>query len=411
MSLYELREQRTKLCADERAQLDRLELAGKKHMDANDQAEYEKRAAEIDRIEEQINGAERLEQARQRSKDRAAHSEQYRTEAERSAKAEETTSVTSLSGFMRALHRADQGALERGLVKADDSKGGIFAPPEFETEIMKTVTELTAMRSLARTSTITGHALQFPKRTGTPTAFWVSENGTRQDAGNMTYALDEIRAHEMACYVDLSAQLQQDSIINFESELRTEVTEQFAVLEAQAFISGNAIGKPWGLTVDTAITDTKTGTDGALGASDAAIGDFLIDQRYGLKEAYQRNAVWLMNRATMRRIRKVKANSEYVWLPNGATNQQGLTVGVSGSLLDAPVVLVPEMQATGTTGNISLIYGDIRRAYRIVDRAGLSVVVDNITQRGVGNIRYWFNKRVGGQVYQPEAVIRIKESA
>lgn len=410
MSLYALREQHNKLVADERAQLERIERDGRTHMDANDQGEYEKRAAEIDRILEQITGAEKLEVAKNRSKERAENLKQYQTEPERSTRGEES-SVTTLSGFLHALQRADMAMLERGLVKADDSKGGVFTPPTFETEIMKTITELTPMRSLARVSTITGHALQFPKRTGTPTAFWVSENGARADGGQMTYAMDEIRTHEMACYIDLSVQLLQDSIINFETELRAEMTEQFAILEATAFVAGNSVGKPWGIATDTQITNTKTGSNGLLGASDAAIADFLIDQRYGLKEAYQRNASWLMNRATMRRIRKLKANNEYIWLPNGASNSQALTVGVSGFLLEAPTVLVPEMTATGSAGAVSIIYGDIRRGFRIVDRVGFSVVVDNITQRGNGNIRYWFNKRVGGQVYQPEAIIRIEESA
>lgn len=406
MSVTELREQWKKLAAEERQHLERLEKEGGV-AEATD--EYNKRAAEIDRLQDLITNGERLEAMKARAKAHNDAIDNYRTKPEREAKAERTDEDAA-GNFLRLLHGGKQLDEVRGLIKADDSKGGMFAPLDFETDIMKTVTEMTAMRGLARVTPINGAGLQFPKRTGTPTAYWVAENTPRSDGGNMTYLMDEIRAHEIACYVDLSIQLLQDSIINFESELRTEVTEQIAILEADAFVKGNAVGKPWGLTVDTAVTDTTTGTSGALGASDSAAADFLIDVRYGIKERYQRNATWLMNRATMRKIRKLKANSEYIWLPNGAMNQQGLTVGVSGLLLDAPVVLVPEMTATGTAAAISIVYGDIRAAYRIVDRAGLGVTVDNITQRGNGNIRYWFTKRVGGQVYQPEAIVRVKES-
>jgi len=56
------------------------------------------------------------------------------------------------------------------------------------------------------------------------------------------------------------------------------------------------------------------------------------------------------------------------------------------------------------TGNKSVIFGDYRRGFMIVDRVALSVLRDPYSQASSGNVRYIARRRVGGEVVLAEAM-------
>ena len=51
---------------------------------------------------------------------------------------------------------------------------------------------------------------------------------------------------------------------------------------------------------------------------------------------------------------------------------------------------------------------DFRRGYMIVDRVQLAILRDPFTQATSGNVRYVARRRVGGQVIQAEAIVKLK---
>ena len=83
-------------------------------------------------------------------------------------------------------------------------------------------------------------------------------------------------------------------------------------------------------------------------------------------------------------------------------------MGADAILLGDPVVEMPDMPDTQTAGTKVIVYGDMREGYQIVDRLGLTVIRDEITTKGA--VKFWFRKRTGGDVLQPEAlkVLKIK---
>jgi len=289
------------------------------------------------------------------------------------------------------------GAVEqKALILADDTLGGYLAPEEFVREIIRGITVASPVRSVARVRQTAAKAIQLPKRSGVFSAAWVAESGSRTETTGLTFGLEEIPTHEMYALVDVSRQMLEDAAFNVEAELNAEFAERFAVAEGSAFISGDAIGKPEGLLTNASIGETNSGVAAAVG------GDGLINLFYAIKDGYARNAVWMMRRATIAGVRKLKdvTSGQYLWQP-------GLSGSEPGLLLGRPVVEAPDMPAEGA-GAFPVLFGDFGAGYTIVDRVAIEVQRDPFTQAASGNIRFIARKRVGGQVVLPEAIRKLK---
>jgi HK97 family phage major capsid protein len=80
-------------------------------------------------------------------------------------------------------------------------------------------------------------------------------------------------------------------------------------------------------------------------------------------EPYAKNGEWLMRRATVGKVRKVKdSNGQYLWQP-------ALTAGEPDTLLGRPIVQDPNVPAAGTSAT-SVAFGDFS-AYKIRDVGSL----------------------------------------
>ena len=84
----------------------------------------------------------------------------------------------------------------KALTVSNDSTGGFLAPPEYVRELIKTITEISPIRSIARIRQTAQRSIQVPKRTGQFAAAWVAESGTRTETTGYTVGLEEIPAHE-----------------------------------------------------------------------------------------------------------------------------------------------------------------------------------------------------------------------
>ncbi len=388
------------LAMEERAQLDRLEKEGKPELletDPTEKDQYDKRAADIEAAEKELESLDRFESRQKTARERE---ERLKRTPVTVPVQTQTQSGDAWRGDFRHFIRTGE---TRGLMTGDDKKGGNLAPKEFVAEIIKDETEICPFRALARVRGTSRLAVQMPRRTAQFSAVWAGEATARTETDGLRFGLHEVQTMEMVAVVDCSNWMMEDADFDMEAMIREEVAEQFAVAETTAFIVGNGNAKPWGVTVDTAVTDTTSGSNGDFDADD------LIDLLYGLKGVYQQNATWLFNRTTLRKIRKLKANNEYIWAP-ADMYPNNITRGLSATILGRPYQIAPEMQNTGTTGNISVIVGDFRRGYLILDHVSMRILRDDYTQAGSGNVRFWARRRVGGQIIQGEAIRRLKES-
>jgi HK97 family phage major capsid protein len=288
----------------------------------------------------------------------------------------------------------------KALTVSNDSTGGYLAPPEYVRELIKDVTEISPIRSIARIRSTGARSIQVPKRTGTFAAQWVAESGTRSETTGYNVGLEELPAHEQYALVDISEQDLEDSVFDLEAEMQSEFAEQFAKAEGAAFVSGNAVGKPEGFMTNSSVSSIDSGSNSAITA------DNLITLMHNIKSEYGRNGTFVFNRSTLSAIRKLKDTAgQYVF-------QAGMTLqgGMVNTILGQPYVEATDMASIAQNA-FPVAFGDFRRAYMIVDRVSLAVLRDPFTQATTGNVRYIARRRVGGQVILPEAISKLKVTA
>lgn len=300
-----------------------------------------------------------------------------------------------------AERKAFVGWLRKGNVSADEQKalsvandpsGGYLAPTEYVNDIIKGVQLISPIRQIAAVRRTSQRSVTIPKRTGTFAAQWVGEQATRTETTGAAVGVEEIPVHEMYALVDVSNQDLEDSMFDLEAYLNNEFAEQFAKAEGLAFVTGNAVAKPEGLLTASGVSTVNSGSSGAFTA------DGVLNLSAALKTAYTANGTWLVNRAGLYAIRKLKdTTNQYLWQP-------GLAGTNPATIDEMPYVEVPDMPAAAAASK-SLALGDFKRAYQIVDRIEMAVQRDPFTQANVGNTRFLARKRVGGQVVLAEALV------
>ena len=288
---------------------------------------------------------------------------------------------------------------KKALTVSNDSTGGYLAPPEYVRELLKTVTEISPIRTIARVRSTGQRSVQVPKRSSQFSAQWVAEQGTRSETTGYNVALEEVPAHEVYALVDISEQNLEDTVFDLEAEMQSEFAEQFAKAEGNAFTVGDSIGKPEGLLTNSSVSEVVSGNSSAL------LADGLITLVHSIKSEYANNGTFVFNRSTLAAIRKLKDTAgQYVF-------QAGMSLqgGVPNTILGYPYVQATDMPDVGANA-FPVLFGDFSRAYMIVDRVALAVSRDPFTQATSGNVRYVARRRVGGQVVQAEAIVKQKVS-
>lgn len=287
-----------------------------------------------------------------------------------------------------------------------DPDGGYTVTPAMSDRIVQRVYETSPMRQLATVETIGTDKMEGFNDLEEGAAGWVGEKQSRTETGTPQLGKWEIPVHEMYAMPKTTQKLLDDSAWNVESWLANKTADKFSRTENAAFVNGDGILKPKGLwsypsnaTADASrawgtFQHLNTGTSGGFGSAPAG-SDKLIDTVFALKAAYRGNANWLMSRATVAEVRKLKdGDGNYLWQPDFQARQGGLLLGY-------PIVEGEDVEAISSNSK-SIAFGDFREAYTIVDRIGIRVLRDPYTQKGF--VLFYTTRRVGGGAVNFEAV-------
>lgn len=318
------------------------------------------------------------------------------------AKAGATTAISrpevkaAFRNFLTKGRENMNGLEVKLLTVSDDTGGGFLAPEEYVAEIIKDMIEISPIRSLARMRNTSQRSVKMPKRTATPTALWTGEVESATETGSL-YGMEEIPNHQLTAMIRVSNEDLEDSAFDLEAELRSDAAEQFAFAEGRAFVLGTGTKQPEGLLTNPDVTFTVSGN-----ASDITA-DGLINLYYDIKTMYSRNATWLLNRSSLKSIRKLKDTyGQYLWQPN-------IGLGVMPTILDRAYTEVFDMPDVAPNA-FSVIFGDLKKAYMIIDRLDMSVLRDPYSESQNGVVKMVMRRRVGGQVILPQAIRKLKIS-
>ena len=174
--------------------------------------------------------------------------------------------------------------------------------------------------------------------------------------------------------------------------------EELGEKEDAAFFNGTGNGQPAGILQDDRIPTVAASGEEEITADDVlALYDALPPQ-------YRQNAVWIMNPAVMSVLRRLKdGNGQYLLVT-------GLAAEAPTTLLGRPVYLTSHMPGL-EAGTKSILFGDVRRAYYIVDRQGVEVQrsSDRYFEQDVTAFRAIV--RTDGKVVLPDAVRFLQQPA
>jgi len=293
--------------------------------------------------------------------------------------------------------------------------GGYAVPEEIAREIERLELKFSPVRGLVKVvQTSTSDYKELVSLRGASSG-WVGEAGSRTATDTPTLREVTPTHGEIYAYPQVSEWALDDIFFNVEQWLADEVAQEFALREGEAVISGNGSNKPTGLLNTTPVltADFASPMRAAAAfqyiASDTDVddspaapgirGDALIDAIYSLNSAYRAGASWVMNSTTTGAVRKLKdANGQYHWQP-------GLQAGQPASLLGYPVNTWEQMPDVGLN-NFPVGFGNWRRAYVLVDRVGLRVTRDNVTNPGF--VRFYIRRRLGGMPLNNDAAKFIR---
>jgi HK97 family phage major capsid protein len=268
-----------------------------------------------------------------------------------------------------------------------DSQGGFIAPEEISTEMIRDITELSPVRSVASVRSIVSPSVKYPRRDGITNAQWEDEQETSEES-TIPFGQTEVPAKKLMTFVDISNELLADSGGAAETEVRSALAEDFAQKEGEAFVAGDGVKSPVGLLdAGSSIADFNNGGTTVVKA------DALIKLMYSLPAAYRAQGTWMMNGTTLAAVRVLKdGQNNYLWQPS-------FQAGQPETLLGRPVIEAVDMPDIASAAT-PILFGDFS-GYRIVDRLEMSVLVNPYLLATKGVTRIHATRRVGGKVIQP----------
>lgn len=300
---------------------------------------------------------------------------------------------------------------------SNDPEGGYFILPTVDLTIRNLLKDVSPLRQLAEVISISGNTYERFYSTGNRGAQWVGERDERpQDTARPNLIKHTYGVMEMYAAPAGTRHLFEDASTDIASWFTTWAVNDFAVTEGEAFLSGDGVnGKPRGLaTYPIVATGDATRAWGEMQYIAAGHASAPTDENWAkalvktvltLHPRYRPGSAWLMNNATLIRIREIQdANKRFMWSDHGNLSESP----ESGTLLGYPVHVDNNLPDIG--GNaFPIAFGNFSQGYCIVDRHGIRIVRDEVSQKGTILLDTY--KRVGGGLGDSNAIKWLKIAA
>lgn len=289
-------------------------------------------------------------------------------------------------------YREEMKALNRTDINVD---GGYLVPTTMSDEIIKKITEISPMRSLARTTLIDTKSIDIPTRTQLLTASYEGETESNEKSTSK-YGSEMLTPYALSVAVPVTWDMLMNAT-NFEDEVMSDVVEAFAFSEGYNFLNGDGVKKPEGILSNSAVVAQalESTLSGGIEFDDT------INVTGRLKSGY--NGIYTFNRTTNAYLRTLKGeDGHYLWQVQG--DGQFNTLNGFRYMIDNQL---PNIAA----GAIPMLFGDFFKGYRIVDRTDMMMIRDEFTEAGKRIVNLHFHKWNTGKVALAEAIQSIKVKA
>lgn len=251
-------------------------------------------------------------------------------------KAADAVQTGSVAAYLR---KGDMTATElKQAIIGVGPKGGVAVPEHIDTVIDRVLRAGSPIRELARVVDVGTSIYSKLVTTSGIVSGWVSETAGRPDTDTPDFAEIVPPMGELYANPSASQQMLDDALFDVEAWLSEEVGREFARAEGIAFVAGDGVNKPKGFLAvpNSLVADTTrpfgtlqfvtSGAAGAFAVSNPQ--DKLIDLVHALAAPYRQGASWVMNSATLARIRKMKdGQGAFLWQPALSAEQPQALLG------------------------------------------------------------------------------------
>lgn len=289
--------------------------------------------------------------------------------------------------------------------------GGYAVPREIDATIDAVLKGASPIRGIANVVKVGSAGYRKLVTTGGTPSGWAGETQARPETGTPVFAEIAPPMGELFANPSASQAMLDDAAFDVEQWLAGEIAAEFARAEGAAFVDGDGVNRPRGFlrapiaaTGDAArpfgtLQYLASGTAGNFGAD---AGERLIDLVQMLRAPYRQGACFVMNAATVARIRKLKTlDGRFLWAP-------GLVAGQPATLLGYPVVEAEDMPDIAADAP-AIAFGNFRAGYLVAERSETAILRDPYTNKPF--VTFYATKRVGGCVSDSQAIKLLRFSA
>lgn len=313
--------------------------------------------------------------------------EQYRNlenlVSEKENNKENNEEKTEKDKFLRFL-KGEQRAL-------DISSNGAIIPTTIASKIIEKVKELSPIYSMATVYNLSGD-LTFPIYDDENSAISASyvDDMTELIEHTGKFTTTTLTNNIIGCLVKISKSLVNRTDFDLTSFSINKVSKAFAEFLEKELITGT-IDKLQGLSsINNIITSIS---------SDKIVADELIDLQMSIPEIYQNNACWIMNKSTLKSLRKLKDNDGNYLLGN-------MLNGFGYELLGKKVYITESCDEL-ESGKIPIYYGDMSGLYvKLTKNLQIQVLMEKYaTQYAIGIIGYM---ECDSKIIEPQKLVCLK---
>ena len=189
--------------------------------------------------------------------------------------------------------------------------------------------------------------------TGSVNVAYQGDEFTSLVAGQGKFNSVELKGYSHGALSVISRRLLNNTDINVTNFLTNKIAQAFAEFWEKELLvgTGSTNNHMTGAISTTNLVATGNTT---YTATNAAKIDKLIDLQLAVPQQYQKNAIWIMNKAVFTELRKVKDGNGNYYMAYG----KGLTGGFDWEFLGKPVYISENMPAATSANNIPVLYGD-----------------------------------------------------
>lgn len=299
----------------------------------------------------------------------------------------EDTSMKALLAYARTGKIDPQNAVTIG----GTANGAVLIPEQYANAILSELPKLVAMRKFA-TVVKTSGTFNMPIGGATPVFGWVDEN-TDYPTPDLSFTNKTLEAFKSGGIITVSEELLADESFKLEVHLREKISEGIALAENVAFISGDGVKKPKGISKDITLIETVSALD-TITITDVE------DTYLKVPASARKQGSWIISDKFYQAIFRMKDSTGNYILRDGSN-------GLPSTILGRPFEIDETM--AGATGEPLAIFGKISD-YNIGDRGEMAIQRLDEKYADKGLIGFKVYKRTDGKLAIAKNVAMLKNA-